>query len=167
MDIREATPGELPELRDIERAAGRCFLDLGMPEIAFDEPLSVEELGHHQREGLIWVAVDGGEIMAYLVAALVDGNAHVEQVSVHPDHARRRIGRSLIDHLAAVAVARGLPALTLTTFRDVAWNGPYYERCGFRVLDDSELGPGLRAVRRIEAERGLDRWPRASMRKDL
>jgi hypothetical protein len=66
-----------------------------------------------------------------------------------------------------VARQRGLDAVTLTTFRDVAWNAPYYERCGFRVLDETELGPGLRRVRDTEAAHGLDPARRVCMRRDL
>ena len=47
------------------------------------------------------------------------------------------------------------------------WNGPYYERCGFRVLADDELTPGLREIRAHEIALGLDRWPRVCMRRDL
>jgi Acetyltransferase (GNAT) family. len=97
----------------------------------------------------------------------VDGAAHVEQVTVHPDAARRGLGRALIEELAADATARGVPALTLTTFTDVPWNAPYYARLGFRVLADTELTDGLRAIRRAEADHGLDRWPRVCMRRDL
>jgi hypothetical protein len=49
----------------------------------------------------------------------------------------------------------------------VPLNAPYYARCGFRVLDEAELTPGLRAIRHREAELGLDRWPRVCMRRDL
>ena len=57
--------------------------------------------------------------------------------------------------------------MTLTTFRDVPWNGPYYERCGFRVVEPGELGPGLRRIRAAEVARGLDAEPRVAMRQDL
>ncbi|MFF3322728.1 GNAT family N-acetyltransferase [Streptomyces sp. NPDC002889] len=166
MRIRAATIGDLPLLQDIERAAGRCFRDIGMPEIADDEPLPLGELARHQEAGLAWVAVDGSDApVAYLIAVPADGNLHVEQVSVHPDSARRGIGLSLLDHLADHALAGGVPALTLTTFAEVPWNAPYYARCGFRTLSESALGPDLRAIRRQETAHGLDRWPRVCMRR--
>ncbi|PZT75141.1 MULTISPECIES: GNAT family N-acetyltransferase [unclassified Streptomyces] len=168
MRIRAVHPDELPLLQDIERAAGQCFRDIGMPEIADDEPLPVGELARYRDTGLAWVAAnDAGIPVAYLIADRVDGNLHVEQVSVHPDSARRGIGRSLLDHLAGQATSEGVPALTLTTFTQVPWNAPYYARCGFRLLDDSSLTPGLREIRRREAAHGLDRWPRACMRRAL
>jgi GNAT superfamily N-acetyltransferase len=155
-------------LREIEHAAGESFRDARMPEIADDEDPPLEVLETYRRAGRAWVAVDDGDRpVAYLIADVVDGLLHLEQVSVHPDAARRGIGRSLIEHLARVAAAEGVPALTLTTFAEVPWNAPYYERCGFRRLADAELGPGLREIRGREAAHGLDRWPRVCMRREL
>jgi GNAT superfamily N-acetyltransferase len=164
--IRLATEADLPALRDIERAAGRAFADVDMSAIAEDEPPSLAVLGHYQRHGRVWVYGTGP--VAYLLARWADGDVHVEQVSVHPDHAGRGIGRQLIEHLAGWAAERGARALTLTTFADVPWNAPYYERrCGFRRLGDDELGPDLRQIRDDEAAHGLDRWPRVAMRREL
>ncbi|MFJ5776356.1 GNAT family N-acetyltransferase [Streptomyces sp. NPDC093094] len=168
MHIRAVRLDELPLLQDIERAAGQCFRDIGMPEIADDEPLPLGELARYHRTGLAWVVADGADApVAYLIADRVDGSLHVEQVSVHPDSARRGVGRSLLDRAAAHAVSEGAPALTLTTFTGVPWNAPYYARCGFELMDDSALTPGLRKIREHEAAHGLDRWPRACMRRAL
>jgi GNAT superfamily N-acetyltransferase len=168
MLIRPAGPADLTTLRDIEQAAGLAFRDIGMPDIADDDLPSLAELDEYRRGGRAWVAVDGGDRpVAYLIADRVDGSLHVEQVSVDPAHARQGIGRALIEHLADLARAEGVRGLTLTTFTDVPWNAPYYERCGFRRLAEDELTPGLRSIREREAEHGLDRWPRTCMRRDL
>jgi GNAT superfamily N-acetyltransferase len=146
MRIRSARTSELPVLQVIERAAGQPF----------------------EQAGLLWVTADEtDQPVAYLMASVVDGCLHIDQVSVHPDYARRRLGRDLLEHTAARAAADGLAALTLTTFASVPWNAPYYRRCGFLVLDEAELTPGLRAIRQHEAGLGLDRWPRVCMRRDL
>jgi GNAT superfamily N-acetyltransferase len=177
--IREPTEAELPVLIDIEVDAGRLFRSAGMPEVADDDPGSVAELLGYQRAGRAWVAcaaepagpdmpdMPAGGLVGYLIAEPVDGCAHLEQVSVRSVAAGRGIGRLLIEHLAGWAARRGLPAITLTTFRDVPWNGPYYRRLGFRELDRDEETAGLRAIRAREAAHGLDRWPRCCMRRDL
>ncbi|BCJ35381.1 GCN5 family N-acetyltransferase [Actinocatenispora thailandica] len=161
MLIRPVRAADLPLLGDIERAAGELFAAIGMPEVAADEPFTIEELERYRASGYAWVATDP-EPVAYLVAEPIDGNLHIEQVSVRPDHAGQGIGRQLIDTAGAV----DFPALTLTTFRDVPFNAPYYRRLGFRDLPAAEETPGLRRVRRAEAEHGLDRWPRLCMRRD-
>ncbi|WIV61344.1 GNAT family N-acetyltransferase [Amycolatopsis nalaikhensis] len=166
--IRLARPDDLPALIDIEREAGGLFRALDMTAIADDDPGSAAELTPYQADGRAWVSVDDEDRpVAYLIAEVVDGHAHVEQVSVRPSHARRGLGSALIEALAEWAVSRGLPALTLTTFAAVPWNAPYYERLRFRVLDDAEIGDGLRAIRRAEAARGLDAWPRVAMIRPL
>ena len=98
------------------------------------------------------MAVDADDRpIAYLVSSVVDGCAHVEQVSVAPAHAHRGLGAALVDHLGAVAAAEGRPALTLTTFRDVPWNAPYYERLGF--TRGRARRPGPRAAPRWSPRR--------------
>ncbi|MFE6093308.1 GNAT family N-acetyltransferase [Streptomyces massasporeus] len=168
MRIRLAGRAELPALQDIERAAGAPFRELGMPEIADDEPPALDVLERYRRAGRCWVAVDERDLSAaYLLAEPVDGALHIEQVSVHPRAARRGVGRALLAHAADRAREEGLTALTLTTFTEVPWNAPYYARLGFRPLPEADLTPGLREIRATEAAHGLDRWPRVCMRAPL
>lgn len=166
--IRMTSEADLPVLRDIERAAGRWFAEIGMTEVAEDDPPSPEVFSEFHSHGRAWVYVDESDSpIAFALADVVDGNAHLEQVSVHPDHAGNRIGQALIGRVMSWARTTGFPALTLTTFTEVPWNGPYYEKLGFRSLPPSEETPGLREIRAAEAARGLDRWPRVCMRIDL
>lgn len=163
--IRPARASEIPRLREIERAAGTAFRDLRMDAVADDEPPSATALSAFIDGGRCWVAVGpADEAVAYCLVHVIDDAAHVEQVSVHPDHARRGVGRALIDRADTWAGARALSALILTTFAEVPWNRLYYERLGFRVVPDGSLGGGLRHVRAQEAATGLDRWPRVAMR---
>ncbi|RNL73331.1 GNAT family N-acetyltransferase [Streptomyces sp. I6] len=168
MRIRSAEACELPLVQDIERAAGEPFRSLGMAAVADDDPPPLDELERYRRSGGLWVTDAGdGRLVAYLLTEPVDGAAHIEQLSVHPDFARRGLGRELIGHLAAAARAGGLSALTLTTFTDVPWNAPYYTRIGFRALGEDELTESLRNILKAEAAHGLDRWPRTCMRRPL
>ncbi|WP_280493907.1 GNAT family N-acetyltransferase [Nocardia farcinica] len=168
VSIRAAVEADLCVLQDIERAAGKPFADVGMTEVAEDEPPTLATLREYLAEDRAWVCVDASDRpIGYLVLDLVDGNAHIDQVSVHPDHSGHRLGKQLIDHAVAWARDHGLPAVTLTTFVDVPWNGPYYARLGFHVLTPETETPGLRALRAAEAAHGLDRWPRQCMRADV
>ena len=57
--------------------------------------------------------------------------------------------------------------LTLSTFRDVPWNGPFYSKIGFRTLQPSEWTSGMRAIREDETQHGLRAEARLSMRREL
>jgi len=165
--IRPPAADELGRLVEIEAAAGRMFADHGMPEIAGDDPGSPEELETYRAAGRAWVADDGDGPVAYLLAAEVDGCVHVEQVSVDPAYAGRAIGAALIEHLAGVARTDGRPALTLTTFRDIPWNAPYYARLGFAELPEAEWGPQLRELVKHERARIPGHHPRVAMIRRL
>ncbi len=139
-----------------------------MDAVADDDPGSVEELAPYADGGRAFVAVTATDRpMGYLLLDVVDNAAHVEQVSVHPDFARRGVGSRLMEQARAWASAEGFDAITLTTFVDVPWNGPYYERLGFTFLLPEEEPPGLRAIREHERDHGLDAWRRASMTQRL
>ena len=51
--IRPARRDELAALIDIERDAGRAFAAVGMPEIAADDPGSVEALEAYREAGRV------------------------------------------------------------------------------------------------------------------
>jgi len=82
-------------------------------------------------------------------------------------YGRRGIGGALVDRVCSWAAELGFEAITLTTFRDVPFNGPYYERHGFTQLSAHECGPELRALRQLERDIGLDVQPRIAMRRRL
>ena len=65
---------------------------------------------------------------------------------MHPDHAGRGVGRALLRAGCDWAAARGYPELTLATYRDVPWNGPFYASEGFEEVgpvDDFMVAHGL------------------------
>lgn len=166
--IRAPRAEELALLRDIEWAAGALFVDIGMPEIAADEPASVETLGEYARDGRAWVTTDDNDTpVGYAIVDVVDGLAHLEQLSVLPDHGRKGLGAALLDHVHAWAAQHDKAAVTLTTFKAVPWNAPFYAKHGYRTMTDDEIGPELNAVRTHEAELGLDPEQRVCMRREV
>ena len=163
--IRPALPADVLGLPAIEAAAGEAFRTVGMPEIADDPLPDVQQLKRHASDGRVRVATVSNEVVGYALAVVRDGSAHLEQVSVHPDHAGQRIGADLIDAVTSWARDRGDDRLTLTTFADVPWNAPYYRKLGFRALPDDALGPQLAAE--LSAERMRFTAPRTAMARDV
>jgi GNAT superfamily N-acetyltransferase len=166
--VRTAQSGDFTAMQQIERSAGELFREVGMPGIADDDPPSMVELAEYTDDGRGWVLVDDDDHpVGYVIVDVVDGCAHIEQVSVHREHHRHGYGKQLIDHVVGWARSAAMPAVTLTTFTDVPWNAPYYEGYGFRRLTEAELTPGLVELRAHEAEEGLDPDIRVCMRLDL
>lgn len=162
-----ARSDDLPALQAVERRAGELFRPLGMAVVAAEDPPTIERLAAYQQAGRAWVAKDRGEVVGYLLIDVVDGSAHIEQVSVDPTHARQRVGARLIGVAMEWAHRHGLMAMTLTSYTQVPWNAPYYSTIGFVVVPEKDQSPALRSIRHAERERGLDAWPRVAMRLQL
>jgi len=154
--IRPARQDELGKIQAIEKAAGQLFADTRYDWIPQDDGMSLPSLAHWLVHGKIWVAVDEqDEPVGFAVAHEVDGAAYLHELDVHPQHGRRGLGTRLIDEVTAWAKACGYPAVTLSTFVSIPWNAPYYQKLGFRLLPEAELGPGLREVRANEIANGF------------
>ncbi len=165
VELRPARRADVSRLQQIEVAAGELFRRVGLDRVADDPPPTTDLLDRHICEGTAWVAATATTVVGYALASIVDGDGHVDQVSVDPAAAGNRIGEQLIDVIDRWAASRGAPAVTLTTFRDVPWNGPYYRRLGFEDIADVETGPALRQIRDDELAAGLDVAPRVAMRR--
>ena len=165
--VRPAGELDARRMQDIERLAGDRFREVGLAVVADDEPSSLDELRRHATDGRSWVAVGAsGELVGYVMVSDVDGHVHVDQMSVDPEHQGMGAGRALIDRVRSWALETGCYGITLTTYADVPWNRPLYEHLGFRVLNDSEVGPEMQAIRDAELARGLDVRPRVCMYLD-
>ena len=162
--IRAPRIDELERCREIERAAGVLFAEIGFAAVAADEPAPAETLAEYLRAGRAWVITTADdEPVGYAVVDIVDDLAHLEQLSVLPDQGRQGLGTMLLEHVCAWATNDRRAAVTLTTFIDVPWNAPFYARHGFRVMDEAEIGPELRDLRAHEAAHGLDPTQRICM----
>ena len=89
---------------------------------------------------------------------------HLEEVDVHPAHGRHGIGTALVRMVCRWTATMGYAGITLTTFRAVAWNMPFYARLGFVEVAAADLTPAVATVVRDEAARGLDPARRVVMR---
>ncbi len=84
-----------------------------------------------------------------------------------PSHQKQGIGTALVEKVVGGARQKGHAGVTLTTFRDVPFNAPFYARLDFEELPLREAGDVLRQVFHREVPRGIDPSRRVLMRKML
>lgn len=145
-------PAEAERLREIERAAGARFRDVGMADIADGDvtPASIfQDRATNAR--LLVVRDDARRAVGFLFWSPKDAAAYIEEVAVHPDHAGHKLAARLIDRLGHEVRGR-VPCISLATFRDVPWNAPYYAKLGFTEVDRATLGPDHGEAWRHQAE---------------
>ncbi len=161
--IAPARVEDLRHLARIERAAAE-MLRGHAPDSVIQETTSDAALAQARAAGRLWVALASGAPVGFaLVEMLAPDLPHLDEIDVDPAHARQGLGAALIRAVCEWASRCGHRELTLTTFRDVAWNTPYYARLGFVEVVDGELRAELRAVLEDEAARGLERRARVAM----
>ncbi len=163
--IRLARPSDLRHLADIEHAAGTRFAEhLGAAAAA---PLS-------SRRPAAGIATSsarcswrcstapwpgsrrraGGALVGFAHLTSYDEVAHLEQLAVLPAYGRRGIGGALVRAAMEEARWAGSTRLSLCTFRDLPWNGPFYAGLGFAEVE--RLEPFQVVLRAAERSRGLD-----------
>lgn len=165
--IRLARPDEIPRVREIEDEAGMIFSGLGIIDEALDVSFPRDNLVRLVDMGQVWVGCPEDDVpVGMVIASVREGAVYIEEMDVLPAHGRRGLGGRLLARVCAWARARGRPAVTLSTFRDVPWNGPFYRKHGFRDLQPAEWTPGMWAIRKKEAKY-LRVEARVFMRRDL
>ena len=163
--IAAAQPSDLPLLPAIELAAA-TLLAGHAPASVLAETTSQADLENAQQRGHLWVALADGVPVGFAhIEVLAPDIAHLEEVDVHPEHGRRGLGRRLVLAVCQWAATSGYSWVTLTTFRDVPWNMPFYTRLGFEEIPRQELTPALLSVVDDETRRGLDPSRRVAMRR--
>lgn len=199
--IRLATTADLSALSQIEHSSDQLFREYGKSQISNLPPTPPEEYQSSVDTGRVWVASPDGPAsneesgvgtqntspapVAFISSIILKNQSpesnddenifrtvFINQVSVDAAYARNGIGKKLIQHVEAAATQDSAQAIDLTTFADVPFNKPYYERLGFQVLSQEELSrPDARELWRIleqeKSDQILGRWERMGMRKLL
>src|SRR5262245_26078200 len=141
--IELAWPQHLQALPEIEQQAATLFRGWNVPMSVIEEVTPIEEFRAAQEAGLLWVALSPQhQPVGFALVELRDTSPHLEEIDVHPLHGRRGIGTALVNRVCAWAQAQGYSGITLTTYRDIPWNGPFYARLGFARSEERRVGKG-------------------------
>jgi GNAT superfamily N-acetyltransferase len=125
----------------VELSAAQVFRAIaGLGWLADTATMTVER--HQQLIALstCWVVVDADDQPQGFLSAERQGDAlHIHEVSVAQSIQGQGWGRQLLENAMAYAYANVLRAVTLTTFKHVPWNAPFYTRLGFKPEVDLRL----------------------------
>lgn len=121
MHLRKATAADAAIFPELEQSAGLAFrADCEIAWLADAPNLPAERYREIIAEGWSWIAEEEGVAPVGFAAATLEGDElHLLELNVHIDHQRRGIGRALLQRLLVEAAAAAIPAMTLTTFRDL------------------------------------------------
>lgn len=165
--VRPARAADLRRIGPIEDAGGPMFEE-AFGDLTGDVLLSPAPRGGDRLDtpGFLLVVGPVGAPVGFAHVEIIDGFAHLAQLSVLPEETRRGLGTALVRAAMDEAWQLGFDVMSLTTYRDLPWNGPFYAGLGFVEVEDPE--PFLVRQRDVERRLGLDQHgPRVVMAADL
>ena len=166
LTVRPTRPVDVTVLPAIERAAGERFReDTELAWLADGEVISAEQHLEYVERGLSWLARVNDRPVGFILTEAHSSSLFIVELSVDLNWQGKGIGRQLIACAADHARTLGLASLTLTTFRDVPWNAPFYAKLGFEKM--TTLTPELRQKREEETAHGFAYETRCAMRLPL
>jgi GNAT superfamily N-acetyltransferase len=167
--IRPARLVDADALPAIEQSAAALFRK--DPSLAWLADADVPDVLHHRHAigtAHVWVAQSAdGPLIGFVSAIEIDNELHIQELSVAEGFQGQGAGRKLLLAALEHADQRQLTAVTLTTFRDVSWNEPFYQRLGFQTLTGKQINPRLAAALSNEIAYGLPAERRCAMRLQL
>lgn len=154
--IRRRHPDDDTQLVLIENRAAELFRAHGYASIA-EAPIPDVAWLRIMIDGQdVWVAADGHDAaVGFAVAGEVAGFLHLRELSVDPAHGRKGLGRALVLAVHDAAKAAKRVGTSLTTFRDVPFNAPFYAKLGFVELPLSEAPQRLLEAFKAEVPQGV------------
>ena len=177
MNEQHVPGGQDPHPFTIRRARRSDFLRLGAIETVCDaqfpagrfpgapgmDNVSKAALEAGLDAGLLWAADLNGAAVGFALAVSRGEVLHLRQLAVLPACQRQGMGRALVARVSETASALGAAEVTLTTFKDIPWNAPWYEKLGFEAVDEAGLSEELREE--LDAERNAGMDSRIAMRR--
>lgn len=159
--IRLAVAADIPLIAPIEAAAASIFPESVLPIPQRQETIPADLLQQARVENRLWVAQQDNQPVGFILADRVGEWGWIQEVCVHPDAGRRGIGKQLIRQVIEWSRQQQCQYIGLTTFRDVAWNGPFYQRIGFTAFDSLPIPEFLQQA--LDGEREWSRFCRMAM----
>jgi GNAT superfamily N-acetyltransferase len=162
--LRLARPGDADAMPAVERAAASVFAAVpGLSELDLGGTRSADSFRRLIRKGHCLVAHVGEAMAGFIVAEPFSRELHIWEMDVAPPFQQRGIGAGLVRAAQIDARNTGFKALTLTTFRDIAWNAPFYARLGFDEVTALDAHPRLAGELANEVDDGLPADRRCAM----
>lgn len=168
LSIKAAERNDFEILSSLERQASQRFLRVseqtGMSPAQLQDTLEEHEQERSLSEGGLWIAEWNGVPAGFVATHLYPDSLYIREIDVLEEFGRKGIGRALINQ--AVAQARGLKldSVFLRTFREVAWNAPFYQRLGFEEVEEQAWNDIMNSIVDVETAWGLKAENRLFMR---
>jgi len=166
--IRRPQFSDIPLLAQVERSAAELFRTANLGFLLDGPTVDPSLLFAMANANHLWVAANKyDQPIGFLGGEELDGNFHIVEISVAREYQGRGIGKALMATMLQQVRQERYKSITLTTYRNLPWNGPWYSKMGFVEVAPQDMGPRYVAILDTEAQHGMDVGNRCVMRLAL
>lgn len=146
-ELRLGNIHDIPRLCAISGSATKKFGSIPiLADLAedYEEPLTIQKW---LTIGNVYLVEEDEIPLGFIAAYPLDNTIYIAEVAVDADHQRKGIGGVLLKAVCRWATERASyegsskARVSLTTYPDVPWNGPWYQKFGFEEVDAEVVGP--------------------------
>lgn len=150
MALRTAIPDDIAQICRVDTDASSNFASIpALADLADGShgPLEASKVREWLETGHVWVVAEDCLLLGFIAVQSDDGVLYVAELSVRVSQQGKGLGSLLLEKVFEKAreMARDqdsrVAKVSLTTYPDVPWNGPWYRKRGFWEVDAETLGP--------------------------
>lgn len=155
--IRLATQADVPLLDGIEAVAGTIFPPMSLPENILAERVPNDVFMKAISQGRLLVAVDSTQSpVGFAFWQDIESSALLSLIEVDPRYGKKGLGTALVVAIIEQVAKDCFSYLYLTTFLNIPWNAPFYQKLGFTLIDDAEQPKWIKDILIEEYSKGLN-----------
>lgn len=154
--IINARTEHIPIITQVEREAVSVYPPGIMPAYLKYQMLPYSDLMEGIMNDSLFVALtDNGRVQGFTLVRHFQNLALLSKVDVRPQIMRRGIGTQLINTALEKLPSWGHSHLWLTTFSNLPWTVPFYERFGFSIIQHANQPEMIQNLLKRDKENGL------------
>lgn len=154
--IINARTEHIPIITQIEREAASVHPPGIMPTYLKHHMLPYGELVEGIVNDSLFIALtDNGRVQGFILVRHFQDLALLSKVDVRPQLMRRGVGTQLINTALEKLPSWGHSHLWLTTFANMPWTVPFYEKFGFSIIPHEHQPEMIQTILAQEKEKGF------------
>lgn len=164
--LQLAKETHIPSLSAIEESVGAMFTPGSIPESVLAERVPRDVFADAVSQGRLLAVLDASQIpVGFAFWQNIGAFALLALIEVSPPHGQKGLGKALVLQVINQVAEAGFQQLYLTTFSNIPWNAPFYQKLGFVLLNDEEQPDFIKDI--LLEERGKGLRNRVAMRYSI
>lgn len=140
--IRDALLSDIESCQAIKKDAEKKFLNSDIEAIrnvVGKGVLNAETLANSIQNELCFISEIDQKPIGFIALTQYANSWYIEELDVAEHAQSQGVGNGLLSYIKMLAEIKRIASINLITFKDVAWNQPYYTKKGYLSMSEDRL----------------------------